>query len=259
MKTNKSRLKILLIVLGVLLIAFGVVFYFYGPYSEAAKGGTKGKPTKSASPTPTATLTSTKSPTSSPSPTATGTPSTATLFSEDFSGNLSQWQVVYYSAAIQLAELDLIPQIQTYNSPTDTHAPLIVAGDTAWKDYVYQVKMKTTRQLRPSNPNPWEVGWLIFRYVDAKNFYYFIHKTNGIELGKLVNGSQQFIYTAGSPELVIGSAHTYKIAVKGTNIKVYIDDQQVVNVNDSSFSSGKIGLYNEDSETLNDNVLVSSN
>lgn len=263
MKPNNTRLKVLLIILGVIVIIFAIVFYKYGPYSEAAKGGVKGKPTPTASatvgasPSPSSRVSPSPSSAVSPSPSPTAT--LATLFSDDFSTTLSKWQVVYQTASIQSGQLDLIPLYQTYNSPSDTHAPLIVAGDTAWKDYVFNVTMKTTRHLRPSNPNPWEVGWLIFRYVDSKNFYYFIHKTNGIELGKLVNGSQQFIYTAGTPQLAIGSSHTYKVVLKGSNIKIYIDGAQVVNVNDSSFSAGEIGLYNEDSETLSDNVLVTSN
>jgi len=261
MKNNggRMRMKILLIILGIVLIAFGVVFYYYGPYSEAARGGIKGKPKKTPKSSPTETLT----PTSSPTETATATPST-TLFSDDFSGDLSQWQIVYYTASIQSDELNLIPQDQTYNSPSDTHAPLIVAGDTAWKDYVYQVKMKTARQLRPSNPNPWEVGWLIFRYVDTSHFYYFIHKPNGIELGKVDpsgQGGQIFLYTAETPKLTIGQYYDYKVTLKGNNIKVAINGTQVVDYTDTNnpYLVGKIGLYNEDAETLNDDVLVTSN
>jgi len=62
------RLKVLLIILGVVVIAFGIVFYFYGPYSEAARGGIKGKPKK----TPTPTQTSTSSPSLQPSSGPTG-------------------------------------------------------------------------------------------------------------------------------------------------------------------------------------------
>jgi len=249
---GKMRLRILLIILGVVIVAFGIVFYYYGPYSEAAKGGVKGKPKKSATPTATPTVTS------SPSPTE--IPSTATLFSDDFSGDLSKWQVVYTSANIVSDQLSLIPSNQTYNLPTDTHAPLIVAGDTAWKDYVYNVKMKTVKQLRPSNPNPWEVGWILFRYQDAQHFYYFIPKINGIELGKFINGAQTFLYTNDNPKLSLNNWNSYKISVDGSNIKIYTNGSKIIDYTDSSpISSGKIGLYNEDAETLNDNVLVTSN
>ena len=241
-----SRLTYLLIILLIMVVAFAIIFYFYSPYSEAAKGGRWSLPT----PTPTKT----------PALTRSSTP-TSTIFSDDFSESLSKWQVVYLTASIQSGQLDLIPLYQTYNSPSDTHAPLIAAGDVAWKDYIFNVSMKTTRQLRPSNPNPWEVGWLIFRYVDSKNFYYFVHKTNGIELGKLVNGTQKFLYTAGSPTLSLNQFNTYQVTLKGNIIKISINGNQIVNYTDSSspFLTGKIGLYNEDAETLSDDVLVTAN
>jgi len=55
------RLKILLIILGVLVVALGVVFYYYGPYSEA-KGNGGGRKTRSTpTPSPTQTITPTPS------------------------------------------------------------------------------------------------------------------------------------------------------------------------------------------------------
>lgn len=67
----KLRLKVLLAILGVVIIAFGLVFYFYGPYSEAAKGG-GGRGKSKSTPTPTASVRS------SPSPSAGLSPSPAT-------------------------------------------------------------------------------------------------------------------------------------------------------------------------------------
>lgn len=258
---GRMRMKILLIILGIVIIAFGFVFYFYGPYSEAARGGVKGKPsqgptTSSSSPSP-----------NSPSPTSPppGSPSpTTTLFSDDFSGNLSKWQIVYTgygTVQIENGQLMMAPKAATQAS--ETHAPLVVAGDTAWKDYIFSVKINTTKQLRTgSTPNPWEVGWVIFRYVDAQNFYYFINKPNGIELGKLVAGQQKFLYTAGTPKLTIGQWNNYKVTLKGNNIKITIDGTQVVNFTDttaSSFLNGKIGLYNEDAKVYYDDVVVTAN
>jgi len=253
---GKMRLRILLIILGVVIVAFGIVFYYYGPYSEAAKGGIKGKPSK----TPTIAPSASASESPSPGITSASSSPAEVLFSDDFSGSLSKWQVVYTSANIVSDQLSLIPSNQTYNLPTDTHAPLIVAGDTAWKDYVYNVKMKTVKQLRPSNPNPWEVGWILFRYQDAQHFYYFIPKINGIELGKFINGAQTFLYTNDNPKLSLNNWNSYKISVDGSNIKIYTNGSKIIDYTDSSpISSGKIGLYNEDAETLNDNVLVTSN
>lgn len=255
---GKMRLKILLIILGVVIIAFGMVFYFYGPYSEAARGGVKGKPTLSPVISPSASTSSSPSP-SSPSP-------TATLFSDDFSGNLSKWQIVYTgygTVQIENGQLMMAPKASTQAS--ETHAPLVVAGDTAWKDYIFNVKMNTVQQLRTgSAPNPWEVGWLVFRYVDSTHFYYFVQKTNGIELGRVDpsgTGGQIFLYTAGTPKLVIGQYNDYQVTLKGNNIKISINGTQVVNYTDTSnpLLSGKIGLYNEDAKVYYDNVVVTAN
>lgn len=65
-KGGNMRLKVLLIILGVVVLAFGIVFYFYGPYSEAARGGRKPRP----SPSPTPSLSTTPTAGTSVTPTA---------------------------------------------------------------------------------------------------------------------------------------------------------------------------------------------
>ncbi|MBM2821058.1 MAG: hypothetical protein HW405_818 [Candidatus Berkelbacteria bacterium] len=70
----KKRIKILLIILGAVLIAFGIVMYFYSPYSEAARGGW-GHGKQKSSPSPTLTVTAATTPTFSPTTTSGGVPS----------------------------------------------------------------------------------------------------------------------------------------------------------------------------------------
>jgi len=149
-------------------------------------------------------------------------------------------------------------------TPSETHAALVVPA--SWSsnnnDYIFNVKMNTASQLRTGSPaNAWEVGWLLFRYVDASNFYYFLPKPNGIELGKLVNGKQVFLYTADTPKLTLNHQDAYKVTLKGNNIKVAINGTQVANYTDtnSPFLTGKIGLYDEDAKVLFDDVLVTTN
>jgi hypothetical protein len=186
-----------------------------------------------------------------------------TLFSDDFSGTLSKWQTVYNgygTVAIQNGQLSMSPQAST--SSAETHSALVAAGDTSWTNYILSVQMDTVQQLRTgSTPNPWEVGWILFRYQDAQHFYYFIPKTNGIELGKFVNGTQTYLATADTPKLTLNTLETYKIVLKGNNIKISVNGTQVIDYTDasSSFLSGEIGLYDEDAHVLYDNVTVSAN
>ncbi|MBM2820634.1 MAG: hypothetical protein HW405_394 [Candidatus Berkelbacteria bacterium] len=266
---GKMRLKILLIILGILVIIFGIVFWQYGPSSQAAKGGAKGKPKA----TPTATVSAKPSATGITTPTSMTTPaptSTTSLFSDDFSSALAKWQQVYDgygTITIQDGRLSMEPKVSTQSS--ETHAPLLMAGNSTWGDYVYMVRMNTVKQLRTGSPaNHWEVGWITFRMQDASRSYYFLQKPNGIELGKYIPESpyQYFLYTADNPKLTFGVWNTYKIAVKGANIKIWINGTQVVDYMDPGgatgpgpWLTGKIGLYNEDAHVLYDDVLVTSN
>ncbi len=186
-----------------------------------------------------------------------------TLFSDDFSGNMSKWEEVYDgygTVRITNGLLEMTPKVAT--SAGTTHAPLVAAGNTSWDDYTLNLKMKTVDQLRTgSTPNPWEVGWVLFRYQDAKHFYYLIYKPNGVELGKFVNDKQTFLATTSDPRMNIGSWDDYKIVVSGNNIKVYINDSKVIEATDgdSPLMTGKIGLYNEDAKVYYDDVVVTEN
>ena len=60
------RFKALMAMFIVVLVAFGIVFYLNQPYSEAARGGIKGKPKRTSTPTPTQTLAATLSPWTTP-------------------------------------------------------------------------------------------------------------------------------------------------------------------------------------------------
>jgi len=182
------------------------------------------------------------------------------LFSDDFSGDLSKWEIVYTGygqVKIENSSLMMAPMVST--SPGETHAPLVAAKSTNWQDYTLTMKMRTAQQLRTgSAPNPWEVGWILFRYQDTQHFYYLIYKPNGVELGKFVNGQQTFLATPGSPKMTIGSWDNYKVVVKGTNIQVYINGSLVINYTDNSspLLNGRIGLYNEDAKVYYDDVVV---
>lgn len=253
MKSNR-RLKFLLVFLVIAIYAMIGVIIFLKPTVDASRlVSRRWRPT----PTPSPIITRTATPTPTP------TSSSTTLFSDNLSADLSKWLTVYTgygTVAIENGQLSMAPQAST--SPSETHAPLVAAGDLAWKDYIYSVQMNTIQQLRTgSTPNPWEVGWILFRYQDAKHFYYFIPKTNGIELGKFVNDTQTFLATADSPKLTLNTLGTYKITLKGGNIKISVNGTQVIDYTDSSgpLLTGKIGLYNEDAHVHYDNVTVTSN
>lgn len=198
----------------------------------------------------------------------------------DYFTNLNNSRVLYTNANLESGEINLKPSNTDYSDPSATHAPLTVLGLNEWRNYSISVKMKTLDQLRPSNPNSWEVGWIFFRYKDPMNFYYFIHKPvtpqNGpIEIGKVINGQQTilpiyWIYGVDVPPIniseqaafriykinIMDMGNTGKCALK-TSIQVYIDGIMVVDdCFDSKIQAGKVGLYDEDARVHFDDLSI---
>jgi hypothetical protein len=146
--------------------------------------------------------------------------------------------------------------------PTETHAALVVAGDPSWRDYQFQVRMRLERQLRHnSSPNPWEVGWLFFRYQAPDTSYYLAHKTNGLELGKLVPAStgttQVFLVTTEEPAVELGRWYQYRVLLERSTISVYVDGVLHIKYKDPDpIESGRVGVYAEDAHTSAEHPAV---
>jgi hypothetical protein len=152
-------------------------------------------------------------------------------------------------------------------SPSQTSASLVVSTQS-WSNFDMNINTKTVKQLRlNSPPNPWETAWIFFRYTDTFHYYAFLVKPNGIEFDKKdcntctdpVQG-QQFLVTASSPTLNIGTWSNWKISAIGNHIIITIDGIKVIDYIDQTMSPqlarGSIGMYNEDAYAQFDNVYV---
>ena len=181
------------------------------------------------------------------------------LMSEEWSGSdtLRSWSDLNWTVAydgygevgVEDGSASLRPM--TSRRPIESHAALALAGGSNWRDYTFQARMNLQQQLRQNSPpNEWEAGWLLFRYLGEARSYYLIHKTNGIELGKLVppkGEGQIFLVTKSAPRVVPGRWYDYRIEVRGANIKVYIDDKLQIDYTDPDpILRGGVGLYTED-------------
>jgi chitinase len=152
------------------------------------------------------------------------------------------------------------PSVST--APALTHAALVL-GPSFAAPLAYSVNVNTVAQLRTgSAPNPWEVGWVVWDYVDDSHFYYFQAKPNGWELGKedpAYPGAQRFLATGSSPQFPIGSANAVRIAQNAPGaFSVYVNNQLIVSFTDvlSPYSAGRVGLYDEDADVRFENVAV---
>ena len=141
----------------------------------------------------------------------------------------------------------------------ETHSSLITTKRT-WLNSTISVGVTTQQQLRLGTaPNPWEVGWLMFRFQDLANYYWFMLKTNGFELGKKQGSDQQiFLVTGDLPAAAVGQTRRIQVVAQGPRIQVFVDGSRVVDyVDPQPLGSGSVGLYEEDSQARFDSLSIS--
>jgi 3-keto-disaccharide hydrolase len=155
---------------------------------------------------------------------------------------------------------------QTYSSLT--------LSTRSYKNFHMNLDVRTVSQTRENSPpNPWEVAWVFWHAVgngtdemDRTHFYYFLVKTNGLDIGKYDGGtnpdSQQIIAIKYYPLETsiynkIGAWYNLDIIVLNDHITVKVNNATAFDIiNSASFVSGRIGLYNEDSKTEFRNIYI---
>lgn len=166
--------------------------------------------------------------------------------------------------------------------PGETHAAMVVSSEVLDGGIEVQLRIKTVAQLRRgSKPNPWEVAWFGWGYQRAEQFYYFVGKPNGWELGKSddsrldpagpecswpeyqncrYRGAQRFLVTGSAPTFPIGVWYQLRVVQTGANVKVYVNGIQLADFTDDHnvLSWGRLVLYNEDAWARFDDVCVRS-
>lgn len=146
--------------------------------------------------------------------------------------------------------LDASPRVVTAAAQT---SGALVIGPTYSTPFQWSARIRTAAQLRTgSTPNPWEVAWVVWHYVDNDHFYYFYPGTAGWELGKrdpAYPGGQRFLQTGSSPTFPVGRTYDVKVEQAADDtMKVYVDGRLLANFRDTErpLRSGRIGLYTED-------------
>jgi hypothetical protein len=166
------------------------------------------------------------------------------------------WRTWWGQAAIENGAYTLASKAPV--SPGETHSALLTST-SSWGDHAFSFTTTTLEQLRAgSRPNAWEVAWAMFRFRDLENYYYFILKPNGYELGKKQGSDEQiFLVTGASPQLTLGKRNRIQIQAQGARIRVFVDGARIVDFTDPNpLRSGSVGLYEEDARVRFDSVTV---
>jgi hypothetical protein len=101
---------------------------------------------------------------------------------------------------------------------------------------------------------------LMFRFQDSDN--YFITRANALEgnvrLYRVVDGVREQ-FASADLDVTANDWHTLSATARGAELTVSWDDQQVIAASDSTFASGKIGLWTKaDSVTAFDDLQATA-
>lgn len=173
-------------------------------------------------------------------------------------GTSTRWQTWWGTAMSAKGALTLqsTPPVRS----SETHSALVTTKRT-WGDQTFSVRTATLSQLRTgADPNPWEVGWVLFHFRNLSNYYWFMVKPTGWELGKKQGSDTQIFLASGtSPTLVMGRQSVVRIEVRGARIHVSVDGADVVDYTDANpLPAGSVGLYEEDSRARFDSLSFSA-
>src|SRR5216683_1650980 len=112
------------------------------------------------------------------------------------------------------------------------------ANSTRLSDFAFQVQMTIASGVR---------GGLLFRTGNSQAYSYaFDVASDGFYTLAVINGTSGVVLNFGpSPAIKTGlnQSNLLTVIARGNNIYLYINKQYIAMVNDSTFSSGKIGLF----------------
>jgi rhamnogalacturonan endolyase len=123
-------------------------------------------------------------------------------------------------------------------SNRSTH-PMIIAGDSLWKDY------KVTVKFRPEDDSRY--SGIAFRYRNDRCFYFFGIRDSSVYIsifnhGLTFNTLNEKILSSQPFVLSPGLDLTATVMVKDNTIKAILNDEVTLKTVDDTFSSGKVGL-----------------
>lgn len=174
------------------------------------------------------------------------------LLADDFNQYNPQWRTVRGQWAVQDGSA-----IQVRDDAREQNAimyfdPLIVAD----AEVATAVKMSATLPQFPTPEDGARINelrriagaGLVFRYQDENNFYMFrLAGEDGAVLGKMVDGQWQDIVNPraadfGGALIKMDTEYALRVRVQGRRIECWINGRAVANLEDSSFSTGRVGL-----------------
>jgi len=149
------------------------------------------------------------------------------------SGGPGAWSV---SQGVLTQSSNVYTTADEYVNFTGTH---IWAGSTQWRDYSYNVQMRSTDDDG--------IG-ILFRYKDAKNYYRFIMVQDAANKGpfqrlqKRVNGVFTTLRQSAPAVSIPDNWYSLTADVRGSTITMYVNGEMWGSVVDADIAAGAVGL-----------------
>ncbi len=121
--------------------------------------------------------------------------------------------------------------------------PMLETGEALWHDYSLEVRITPL-----SRADAADLRGALFRYQDGRHYYFFGFGPNQTLVLQYRDGEKGFRqdgwHELGKKTVPVQPDREYRLVVEvqGNNILCRLDDQQVFNLPDSRYASGKIGL-----------------
>lgn len=122
---------------------------------------------------------------------------------------------------------------------TDEHYPILVYTNEIFRNFTFTTRVKCVGGVVE------QMAGVVFRYVDAQNFYYVraSAKGNTFRFFKVVGGQRS---NPIGPEIEIpaGEWHELKVQCEGNRIRCFLNgEQRIPEMTDNDLSEGRVGFW----------------
>jgi hypothetical protein len=143
--------------------------------------------------------------------------------------------------------------VQTDADTTNTRFPILIADKGEYGDLDVSVKGKALSGKKDQG-----IG-LVFRFRDPQSYY--VVRANALEnnfrLYRMVKG-RRVEFASANAKVASNQWHTLRVVAKGEHIVCYYDGKPLIDAQDKTYSTGKIGLWTKaDSVIAFDDLTVS--
>jgi hypothetical protein len=174
---------------------------------------------------------------------------TGELFRDDFESGITKWEVTQGTCMIAADETNILT---CTNGGNEARA---VAGDI-WGEYSVQARVR----LNELDPAGGRRIYLAGRFTDSNNWYGAAIYDGGpfeVQIRKKVAGTSSDI-ARGPYEIVLGTWYTIKLEMKGSTIKLYMNDVLQLTADDPQFNQGRIAILVDRTNASWDDVVVTN-